>query len=58
MIDPITNKQLEITHYAAGLGACIVSTTRVYIDFLERNIDPFAGWVENLLQMGGALQSW
>ncbi len=53
VIDPITNKQLEITHYAAALGACIVSTTGLYIDFLERNIDAFAGWAGDLLHMGG-----
>lgn len=57
VIDPITNKQLEITHYAATLGACIVSTTGLYIDFLERNIDAFAGWAGDLLQMGGVLQN-
>ena len=57
VIDPITKRQLEITHYAATLGACIVSTTGLKIDFLERDIDAFAGWVGDLLQMGGVLQN-
>lgn len=57
VIDPITKRQLEITHYAATLGACIVSTTELKIDFLERDIDAFAGWAGDLLQMGGVLQN-
>ena len=57
VIDPITKRQLEITHYAATLGACIVSTTGLKIDFLERDIDAFAGWAGDLLQMGGGLQN-
>lgn len=57
VIDPITKRQLEITHYAATLGACIVSTTGLKIDFLERDIDAFAGWAGDLLQMGGVLQN-
>ena len=57
VIDPITKRQLEITHYAATLGACIVSTTGLKIDFLERDIDAFAGWSGDLLQMGGVLQN-
>ena len=57
VIDPITKLQLEITHYAATLGACIVSTTELKIDFLERDIDAFAGWAGDLLQMGGVLQN-
>ena len=57
VIDPITKRQLEITHYAATLGACIVSTTELKIYFLERDIDAFAGWAGDLLQMGGVLQN-
>lgn len=57
VIDPITKRQLEITHYAATLGACIVSTIGLKIDFLERDIDAFAGWAGDLLQMGGVLQN-
>lgn len=41
VIDPITKRQLEITHYAATLGACIVSTTGLKIDFLERDVDAY-----------------
>lgn len=33
VIDPITKRQLEITHYAATLGACMVSTTGLKIGF-------------------------
>lgn len=57
VIDPITKRQLEITHYAATLGACIVSTIGLKIDFLERDIDAFAGWAGDLLQMGGVCKT-
>lgn len=55
--DPITNAELEITHYAAVAGACVRGTAGINIDFLERNVDAFAGWAGDLLQMGGILNN-
>lgn len=55
--DPLTGKYLEITHYAATLGACITATFGINIDFFERNIDSFAGWAGDMLQLGGILQN-
>lgn len=55
--DPLTGKYLEITHYAATLGACITATFDLNIDFFERNIDSFAGWAGDMLQLGGILQN-
>lgn len=57
IIDPVTNKQMEITHYAATLGACMAGTLGLFIDFLEKDIDAFAGWAGDMLQMGGILQN-
>ena len=54
--DPLTARVLEITHYAATLGACITATFDLYIDYYERDIDAFAGWAGDLLQIGSVLQ--
>lgn len=54
--DPKTGIELEITHYAATLGACITSTLGLNINFFERTIDAYAGWAGDVLQLGGTLQ--
>ena len=48
---------MEITHYAATLGACITATFGLNINFFERDVDAFAGWAGDLLQLGGVLQN-
>lgn len=55
--DPLTGEALEITHYAATLGACITATIGLNIDFLEKNVDAYSGWAGDVLQMGGILQN-
>lgn len=55
--DPLTGKYMEITHYAATLGACITATFGLNINFFERDVDAFAGWAGDLLQLGGVLQN-
>lgn len=56
--DPSTMLKLEITHYAATLGACITATYGNFdIFFQERDIDAFAGWAGDMLQLGSTLQS-
>lgn len=57
ILDPENNIQLEITHYAATMGACLSGTAGIFIDFLERDIDAYAGWVGDLLQMGAILEN-
>lgn len=55
--DPLTGKNMEITHYAATLGSCITATFGIDIDFFEKDIDAFAGWAGDMLQIGSVLQT-
>ena len=53
--DPLTGIDMEITHFAAVLGSCINYV--VGINFgIDRNLDSYAGWAGDLLQMAGIVQ--
>ena len=56
IVDPVTGKNIEFAHYAATLNACITSTLGFDFDFIERDVDAFAGWAGDLMQMAGILQ--
>lgn len=54
--DPVTGKNMEFTHYAATLNACISGTLGFDFEFAERDVDAFSGWAGDLMQMAGILQ--
>lgn len=54
--DPLTGTDIAFPHYAATLNACISGTFGYNFEFLEKNVDSFAGWAGDLMQMAGILQ--
>lgn len=56
LIDPVSNKNIEITHFAATLGA-LVNYIIAIETFMGPYIDAFAGWAGDLLQVGGVLDA-
>ena len=54
--DPLTGTDISFPHYAATLNACISGTFGFNFEFLEKNVDAFAGWAGDLMQMAGILQ--
>lgn len=54
LTDPISNKNIEIDHFAATLGSLIYYVA-VVDSFLDPYVDAFAGWAGDLMQVGGTL---
>lgn len=54
LIDPISQKQIEISHFAATLGA-LVTYVAVIDTYLDPLVDSFAGWAGDLMQVGGTI---
>ncbi len=56
LIDPITNQQIGIEHFAVTLAVLI--SCFAYSGFsLDRYIDAYAGWAGDMLQVGGKIQT-
>ena len=54
LIDPISQKQIEISHFAATLGS-LLTYVAVIDTYLDPLVDAFAGWAGDLMQVGGTI---
>lgn len=54
LIDPVSQKQVEISHFAATLGS-LITYVAVIDTYLDPLVDAFAGWAGDLLQVGGTI---
>lgn len=52
--DPVSQKQVEISHFAATLGS-LITYVAVIDTYLDPYVDAFAGWAGDLLQVGGTI---
>lgn len=54
LIDPVSQKQVEISHFAATLGS-LITYVAVIDTYLDPLVDAFAGWAGDLMQVGGTI---
>ncbi len=54
--NPADGFQIHFNHYAATLNACLYETMGLDIEFVERDVDAFAGWAGDLMQMAAIVQ--
>lgn len=52
--DPVTNRQIEIKHFAVTLGS-LITYVAVIDTYLDPLTDAFAGWAGDLMQVGGTI---
>lgn len=52
--DPISGKDIEVTHFAATLGS-LLEYVAVIDTFIDPLADAFAGWAGDLVQVGGTI---
>lgn len=54
IVDPFMNKNIEVSHFAATLGALIFYVA-IIDTALDKYVDAFAGWAGDLMQVGGII---
>lgn len=54
IVDPFLNMEIEVSHFAATLGALIFYVAVIDTP-LDKYVDAFAGWAGDLLQVGGVI---
>lgn len=54
LIDPVSHKEVEISHFAATLGS-LLTYAAVIDTYLDPLVDSFAGWAGDLMQVGGTI---
>lgn len=56
LVNPDDRFEIGVAHFAATMNACISGTMSLYIDTLERNVDAFAGWAGDLMQLAAVVE--
>lgn len=54
--NPSDSFAISFPHYAATLNSCLCGTMGLNFNFVERDVDAFAGWAGDLMQMAAILQ--
>lgn len=56
IVNPDDRFEIGVAHFAATMNAGISGTLSLYIDTLERDVDAFAGWAGDLMQLAAIVE--